>query len=98
MFEELNFSGILIGIVSFFIIGLFHPIVIKAEYYWGTKCWPLFAVMGIVALGFALFTQSTALSGILGVLGCTFFWSIVELYHQKKRVERGWFPRNPKRK
>lgn len=35
----INFDGLLIGIVTFLIIGLFHPVVVKAEYYWGTKCW-----------------------------------------------------------
>ena len=34
----INFDGLLIGIVTFLIIGLFHPVVVKAEYYWGTKC------------------------------------------------------------
>ncbi len=24
--------------------------------------------------------------------------SLIELFHQKKRVEKGWFPKNPKRK
>ena len=28
----MNFSGILIGVLTFFLIGLFHPIVIYAEY------------------------------------------------------------------
>ena len=28
----INFDGLLIGIVTFFIIGLFHPVVVKAEY------------------------------------------------------------------
>ena len=32
-------EGIIIGISTFLIIGLFHPVVIKAEYYWGTRCW-----------------------------------------------------------
>lgn len=31
----INFDGLLIGIVTFLIIGLFHPVVVKAEYYWG---------------------------------------------------------------
>lgn len=30
-----HFEGIIIGICTFLIIGLFHPIVVKAEYYWG---------------------------------------------------------------
>ena len=25
-------------------------------------------------------------------------WSIGEIFEQKKRVEKGWFPMNPKRK
>ncbi|MCQ2155332.1 MAG: DUF4491 family protein, partial [Bacteroidales bacterium] len=29
------------------IIGLFHPIVIKAEYYLGKGCWWLFAIVGL---------------------------------------------------
>ena len=35
-------GGIVIGICTFLIIGLFHPVVIKAEYYWGTHCWEYF--------------------------------------------------------
>ncbi len=31
----INFDGLLIGIVTFLIIGMFHPVVVKAEYYWG---------------------------------------------------------------
>ena len=29
------FQGLVIAIATFLTIGLFHPIVIKAEYYWG---------------------------------------------------------------
>ena len=35
----MNFSGIFLGFVAFLCIGLFHPLVIKGEYYFGTKCW-----------------------------------------------------------
>lgn len=35
----MNWAGIIIGVTTFFVIGIFHPIVIKAEYYFGTKCW-----------------------------------------------------------
>ena len=33
----MNYTGILIGIVTFLIIGIFHPIVIKSEYYFSKK-------------------------------------------------------------
>ena len=42
----INFDGLLIGIATFLIIGLFHPVVVKAEYYWGTKCWWIFLRSG----------------------------------------------------
>jgi hypothetical protein len=35
----MNFQGITIGIIAFEIIGIFHPIVIKTEYYFGKKGW-----------------------------------------------------------
>ena len=46
-FYEMNYSGILVGLGTFLIIGLFHPIVIKSEYYFGVKCWWVFFVVGI---------------------------------------------------
>ena len=94
----MHFDGLIIAIATFIIIGVFHPVVIKAEYYWGTKCWPVFAILGLLTLLIAMCMENTMVSAILAVLACTFFWSIVELYHQKKRVLKGWFPMNPKRK
>ena len=41
---ELNYMGLLIGIATFVIIGLFHPLVIKAEYYIGVKSWWIFLI------------------------------------------------------
>ena len=93
----IHFDGLIIAVATFVIIGVFHPIVIKAEYHWGTKCWPLFACFGLLTLITAMCIENTVISAILAVLACTFFWSIVELYHQKKRVLKGWFPMNPKR-
>ena len=44
----MNFTGIIVGLATFLIIGVFHPIVIKAEYYLGTKCWWMFLLAGII--------------------------------------------------
>ena len=38
----MNFEGIIIGAAAFLIIGIFHPIVVKGEYYFGAKIWPRF--------------------------------------------------------
>lgn len=94
----LHFTGIIIAVSTFLIIGLFHPIVIKMEYHFGTRPWWLFLVLGIVSIAGALFISDTLLSAIIGVLGASLLWSIGELFEQKKRVEKGWFPMNPKRK
>lgn len=91
-------SGIIIGIFSFLCIGIFHPIVIKAEYYFSKKIFPLFILAGIILLLLALFEDNTILSSCLAVTGMSSFWSIKELFEQEKRVEKGWFPKNPKRK
>ena len=93
----MNLLGIILAITTFIAIGMFHPIVIKAEYHFGVKCWWAFALAGTVLLVLSLFISNIVLSSILGVLGCAFLWSIFELFEQRKRVKKGWFPKNPKR-
>lgn len=43
----MHFKGLIIDLATFIIIGIFHPIVIKAEYYIGKKVWPLFLILGL---------------------------------------------------
>ena len=94
----MNYTGILIGLVTFLAIGLFHPLVIKGEYYFGTKCWWAFGLLGIICGGASLCLDNTHLSIIAGVISFSSFWSILEVFEQRKRVLKGWFPMNPKRK
>ena len=42
--------------------------------------------------------ENVILSSLMGVIGATLLWAIGEIFSQKKRVEKGWFPMNPKRK
>lgn len=94
---EIYFSGIAIAIITFMIIGVFHPIVIKVEYYWGTKPWWIFLIVGILSISIALFIKNIFISSIFGVFGASSLWSILEIIEQRKRVKKGWFPKNPKR-
>lgn len=94
---NIYFEGILLALCTFVIIGVLHPVVIKTEYYFGTRPWWLWLLGGIVACVSALFVANTFWSAILGVIGASLLWGIGELFEQKKRVERGWFPMNPKR-
>lgn len=92
------FTGIIIGVATFLIIGLFHPLVIKGEYYFGVKCWWVFALMGVVTLVASLMVEDVLWSTFLAVWGASSLWSIGELFEQRKRVEKGWFPRREKNK
>ena len=87
------FTGIIIAIATFLTIGLWHPIVIKTEYYWGTRPWIVYLIIGMACIIWALFIENTILSAIVGVFGASALWGIGELFEQKKRVERGWFPK-----
>ena len=91
----MNFTGIITGLATFLIIGVFHPIVIKAEYYLGTRCWWMFLLAGIIFGAISLLVSNLILSTILGVTAFSSFWSILELYQQKERVRKGWFPQGP---
>ncbi|MCB2288606.1 DUF4491 family protein [Clostridium sp. CS001] len=91
----MNFQGITIGIIAFAIIGIFHPIVIKAEYYIGKKVWPVFLVVGLLLIGLSIFINSNMISAIAGVIGFSSLWSINEIIEQEERVKKGWFPQNP---
>lgn len=92
-----NLTGLAIGVATFLIIGLFHPLVIKGEYHFGVGCWWVFLVMGLMSIVGSAMVHDIFFSTLLAVWGASSLWSIGELFHQRKRVERGWFPANPKR-
>ncbi|MDR2649768.1 MAG: DUF4491 family protein [Clostridiales bacterium] len=93
----MNITGVFIGLAAFVIIGAFHPIVIMTEYHFGKKAWPLFLAVGTISCTVSLFAGSGLFSSLLSILGFTAFWSIKELHDQEERVNKGWFPANPKR-
>ena len=82
---------------AFLCIGIFHPIVITAEYHFGTRCWWVFLLAAVACIAGSLLTEATIPSTILGVVAFSSLWSILELFKQRERVAKGWFPKNPKR-
>lgn len=93
----MNITGIIIGMSAFLCIGFFHPIVIKAEYYFGVRCWWVFLLIAVACIVGSLLTKAMIPSTILGVVAFSSLWSILELFKQRKRVANGWFPKNPQR-
>ena len=94
----MNWGGIFPGAASFVIIGVFHPIVIRAEYRFGKGCWPVFLAAGLILAAAALLAEGLYAGAFPGILAFACFWSIRELFEQERRVEKGWFPKNEKRK
>lgn len=95
--QQINWQGLLLGLVAFFTIGLFHPLVVKVEYYWSKKAWPLFLIFGLIAAVASLFIMQQFWSIFLGVFAFSSFWSIHELIKQHERVKLGRAKANPNR-
>ena len=94
---ENDLTGLFIGISTFIIIGVFHPVVIKSEYHFGVRCWWFFLLLGILGIIFSIQLKDVILSSMLGVFSFSSFWTILELFEQRDRVVKGWFPMNKKR-
>lgn len=70
----MNINGIIVGAATFLIIGICHPLVIKAEYYIGKKSWWGFLAGGIVLAAVSLMIRDNTLSTIVGAGAFSFFW------------------------
>lgn len=93
----MNYLGALHGLIAFILIGIFHPIVIKAEYYLGRKSIIIFVIAGFISLIGSLITYNITISSSFGIFSFCCFWSIKEVIEQEQRVLQGRFPKNPNR-
>lgn len=96
--DSYNLTGLVIGISTFLIIGLFHPVVIKCEYYFGTRCWWIFLISVFRHHFVFVCPASLVVCLYWGFSAFSSFWTVLEIFEQKGRVKKGWFPMNPKRK
>lgn len=97
LLQEFHLLGLSLGLLTFLTIGVFHPICIKCEYYFGTRCWWVFALLGVVMSVLSFVAADIFWSTLAGVVGFSCFWIIIEIYEQRERVRKGWFPMNPRR-
>lgn len=92
----MNWEALVIGLISFVSIGVFHPVVVKLEYHFGKKIWWAVFLPGLVLIIASLFVNGY-LSLAFGIIGFGCFWTTIELFYQHKRVLLGRAKRNPKR-
>ena len=69
----MQLSGIILGLATFLCIGVFHPIVIKCEYRFSYRIWPVFLAGGLVFLVLSALVEQIVVSSILGVIGFPVF-------------------------
>lgn len=55
-------------------------------------------VLGIAGIIGTVLISDILISSLLGVFSFSSFWTIKEIFEQRERVLKGWFPMNPKRK
>lgn len=55
-------------------------------------------MLGLGGIAASVMVGDVFWSSLLGVFSFSSLWTIGEIFEQKKRVEKGWFPANPKRK
>ena len=94
----MNLTGILFGLFTLLAIGLGFVWVIRLEYHVGAHAAWAVAGLGTALVLASLLVRDFTPSAILGVLGGTFIWGATELPEQEKRVNRGLFPANPRKR
>ena len=92
-----NWNGLLFGVFRFLVFGLFLRLVVIGVFYWGSNSWWVFLVFGLIGIVASLLIENILGSTICGVFAFSSFWSIKEVFEQRERVLKGWFPKNPKR-
>lgn len=88
----MNFFGLSLGLVTFFLIGIGFVWVIRGERYFGYLWWPYVLGAGLALIAGSLFVSNDWLSGVLGALGASLVWGSTELKEQAVRAELGWYP------
>lgn len=88
----MNLFGLLLGIVTLFIIGLGFVWVIREERYFGYLWWPYVMAFGFLLVIGSLFVSGIWISALLGAAGASFIWGSTELKEQAVRAEVGWYP------
>lgn len=83
----MQYSGIIVGVYTFIMIGVLHFAVVKIERVIGSHIWPWFVALGLVIGVASVMVTDVLVSALLGVSGFLFTWSGPELKKQRERVE-----------
>jgi hypothetical protein len=88
----MNWFGLLLGIVTLFVVGLGFIWVIRGERIFGMLWWPYVVTLGVLLITGSLFLESNWGSALTGVFGASLIWGATEFKEQSVRTELGWYP------
>lgn len=83
---EYNLTGLVIGVATFLIIGLFHPCN-QGRILLRRALLVVFLLMGVAAIAASVAVRHILWSTLLAVCGASSLWSIGELFEQRGRGE-----------
>ena len=86
---KLQWSGLILALITFATIGLGHIMVRAFHAWWGTRPAIPFFLLSMLVMTAAFVTPDNLFSAALGVTAMTLFWDGVEIYRQEKRVHAG---------
>lgn len=94
---NLNWAGLVAGIVTFLSIWFGHVAVRKIEFTSRTIWVPMFmfVAVGIFSETISLSVSNPLASVVFGILGITLLWDALEFTRQQRRVMKGHAPANP---
>ncbi len=93
----MNFTGIILGIATLFIIGLGFVWVIRGERYFGLLWWPYILALGALLIVGALLLPNDWAAALLGAFGASLMWGATEFKEQSLRARLGWYPAQPRK-
>ena len=82
----MQYTGIIVGVYTFIMIGFLHFAVVKIERVIGSLIWPWFVLLGLVFGVASVMVSDVLASALLGVSGFLLAWSGPELKKQRERV------------
>ena len=94
--NQLDFDGILMGVLVFGIIALTRWLCIAGEYWLSKRVWWGFLATGLACIGTSLLVDNVLISSAISVFGYCLLCGIGEVIQQEERVRKGWFPQNPR--
>jgi hypothetical protein len=95
--ESLNLLGLAAALATFSGVWFGHVAVRRIEFSARQIHLPMlvFLSIGLALLASSTQVESRLVSAVLGILGSTGLWDVLEIWRQQKRVMKGHAPANP---